>query len=382
MEGLHSVLDRDIPDATSTVRLDRVSAAEVDLVAGRTDRWTEASVSPGLRARALLVAGRPGDAATALGEVRSADIEPTSPTSRGGGQSAGVQEVASVVWAASRVPADPGILAATRRRLEALRADGCVTRMGMLHDGGVLLGPLPLFEALLDAATGATGHALEAARRAVDVADRRTPFWGAWARIELARLAGGMLDTIAVDDPGVAKVYDERRGALNGARLFFRSAGHIHMAGRCHELDGPPTLAPMAAPGLGHLVRGAAEGDPASWQVGVGVQPPVTIDHGRGLDLLDHLIANRSRSVPAVELVDVLDGTDTWRRIVADVGDDAEALAARIRDDRARSRASKLLARTIKGLSDRHPALAAHLRTRVSTGYVCGYRDETTAWRR
>lgn len=359
-----SVLDRVVPDSTPSDDLEIVSAAEVDLAAGRPDRWVAPSVPAGLRARALVLAGDPIAARAAL-DAAAADRDGS------------VQDLVSVIWAASRVGAPRPLLEAARQALDDSTRDAAAAGSSMAHEGGVVLGPTPLFRALLDSIDGCADRALDLARRAVELGDQRAPYWGAWTRLELARLAAGAIDVLAPEDARAADREREARACLGAATLFFRSAGHDHMALRCAELDRRAPLGPVAAPGLGHLVR---EGD--RWWVGVGVQPAVVVAHSSGMDALAHLVDQRGRAVPAVEIAAVLDGSDRWERLVAETADDPAAFAEQVRDERARSRVAKLLRRTIESLSAEHAGLGAHLRERVQTGYVCEYRDDSTRWRR
>ncbi len=375
------MLDRVVPDATHSDDLEIVSATEVDLAAGRVDRWVASSVPRGVRARALVLAGDPLAARTVLdGAVLDGPVL----DGREAGRLAspwGAQDLVSTIWAASRVGASRSLRDAARRSLDRLDPAPVGPTTGeqpaMVHEGGVVVGPMPLFLALLESIDGRADRALDLARRAVELGDRRAPYWGAWARLELARLAAGARDVSAADDGHVADLDREASACLGAATLFFRSAGHDHMALRCSELDRPPPLVACAAPGLGHLVR---DGD--RWWVGVGVQPAVAVAHSSGLEALAHLIDQRGRVVPAVEIAAVLDGSDRWDRLVAETGDDPAAFAEQVRDERARSRVAKLLRRTIESLSAQHAGLGAHLRTRVQTGYVCEYRDDSTRWRR
>lgn len=284
------------------------------------------------------------------------------------------QEIVSAVWAASRVGWSPELQLAAGARLGSIAGD-------VVADSGVVLGPLALSRALSVATAGPVDAALDHVRSAIEVADARAPYWGASVRLEAARLLAGALDVLGPADEGRDALERERRTALESASLFFRSAGHRHMTRRCDELRSGATLAAVAAPGLGHLVRVSTDGGDERWQVGLGVQPPVVVAGSRGMDALAYLLRNRHRSVPAIELAAHVDGSDVWVQVLDEVGDDPELMSERIHDDRARSRVSKLLRRVVDGLHDRHGSLGLHLDQRLRTGYVCGYDDDATRWR-
>ena len=135
----------------------------------------------------------------------------------------------------------------------------------------------------------------------------------------------------------------------------------------------PASVAPTAEPAAGHLRPTSA-----GWEVGFGVEPPVRLAASRGLCVLRHLIATAGRPVLAVELERIADGAPPLALGEDDVrllllGVDLDTLRAELLDDRARSRISKLLRRTVGRLADQHATLGRHLRSAVTTGRTCRY---------
>lgn len=367
MEIGSSLLDVEVPDLVSSEELDRVTAAEVDLAAGRTAGWSASNAAPALRARALAVAG---DGAAARRALAGIDAESVM-------SGDDLQALTSACWAASRVGGSRQLVHAIRTRLDAMDVHD-----RLVVDRGVVLGPGSLFAGLCDATVGEHDSAVAHLRRAVRIGDERAPYWGAWSRLELARELAGALDVTAPDDAERASITGERDALLSSATLFFGSAGHRHMASRCDELRSPSADGDLAAPGLGHLVQDSApHSTDGTWLVGIATEPPVEIPATRGLEAVRYLIRHRDRVVPAVELASHLDGDGVWTGTVERLRDDPEALAAAVHDGRARTRVSKLLQRTIDGLSAPHASLSRHLADRVRTGYVCSYEDPVTRWR-
>ncbi len=350
---------------TSTAALPNVLAAEVDLLAGRWERWVAPDVDAGLRARALVIAGRPGEARDALTEP--------------GVGSGSVQGLAAGVWAGSRVGAPGDVRDVWNRRIDD--ADG----IGVLvEDDGVVLGPADLFRALLRLHDGDIDDALGLFAAAAAAGDARSPAWGARVRLEWARALATLAEV--VDTP--ALVADERDRVLRSASMFFVAGGYVHLAMVATDLASTPAVTVRADPTLGHLLPGDR------WSIGFGVQPAVDVRASKGLIALRHLVGNRSRAVPAVEIEAIVDGRlDDANQIVRQIGAVADGgsgagadraaavLAERFRDDRARSSVSKLLHRSIERIGDQHVMLARHLRVTVHPGHLCRYTgSDRVAW--
>jgi hypothetical protein len=346
----HDVLDRGIPDLVATADLPAPLAAEVDYLAGRVRAWTvpRSDVHPGVRARALVLAGDSEGARRSLSALFSTSAPDWT-----------LQGAVASTWAASRVgPAE--VLDELGPLIESSSDE-------FLVDGDVPLGPRATSSGLLAAARGDLAVAVRDLGGAVLAGDRRAPVWGAVARLELARV----LRSSAVR--GEDEVAGRR--ALVAARTFFAAGGYEHLRHRIEELDGTPRPVDVAVPRLGHLVPGSA------WTVGFGVQPPVAVPTSTGLRALRHLIAHRDRDVLAVELDAVLSEVP-----VPDLHALADALDAgghrALMDDRARTRVSKSLRRTIARLGDAHALLGQHLAHTVRTGYRCRYEGGPgIAWR-
>lgn len=350
---ISELLDRRIPDEVSTSELDPVGAAEIDYLAGRTERWTDPAVPSGVRARALVTCGRHGEARELL-DALDVEAEPVH------GQFA-------AAWAASRVGT-----VATIQRLSALWPSG-MTHFVVDHD--VPLGPASLPCGLLAAARGDLVVADRELSAAVAAGDARAPVWGARARLELTRV---LLDRETLD--GTHLHSGRARHALGSARLFFEAGGYRALAQRAHRLDALPSPMAMASPRLGHLVPGNE-----AWTVGYGVQPTVTLTPSAGLVALRHLVARPGSTVLAVQLSDVIDGGPGTLTTIdeAALATLSEAELKRIIfDDRARSRVSKAISRALTRLAVAHPLLAALLASRVSTGNRCHFNaDAQMVWR-
>lgn len=361
------VLDRGVPDVVDTRSLPDRLAAEVDHLAGRTDRWaTGTAIGPGIRARALVVEGRADDARAVLATLRPA----------GAGTGMDVQDLAAGAWAASRV-GEP-------RVADALGAD--VPDGG--DDGFLVVDDVPLghrsyVRGLLAVTRGDLDAAEALLRDAVEQGDRRAPLWGALARVELARVRWTVTDLLGADDDRRSGVDEARRIAL-AARTFFVAGGYRHLVSTTAGLFGAPQAGDGAEPRLGHLVE-----QPTTWTVGFGSQPPVRVRPTKGLLAVRHLVEHRDRPVAAVELDRVIDGEDPGElapdALLAAVaaGELAEEdLRPALLDPRARSRVTKLLRRTIDRLGDEHETLRRHLAGSVRTGYVCRYEaDPAITWR-
>ena len=353
------LLDRCSPDATDAGSLGAVVAAEIDHLAGRPGRWAhpESTAPPAIVARALLDAGRPGDARRAL----SASPPPDrwSP-----------QELAATSFVLSRVGTPAGIAAA--REALAARAGSAGP---FLHQGDVPLGPVALFDGMLAAAAGEAEEGVALLRSATRVGDERAPVWGAVARHELVRL----LHDKAADDPGGPTA--ECAAMATSARMFFVSAGYGHRRRLLDEI-GTVGADGVAMPGIGVLVEGPA------WSVGFGVQPPVEVAASKGLRAIRYLIDHRDRRVPAVELDAALADdadqrlADLRQRIVQHAESGTEDLRGVLVDDRVRIRTSKLVRRTIARLTTDHPRLGRHLEATVETGHSCAYTaGDHVRWR-
>ncbi|MHB1138174.1 MAG: hypothetical protein ACYC2O_04400, partial [Microthrixaceae bacterium] len=221
MLAMAELLDRGVPDEVGTTDLPLVPAAELDHMAGRTERWVapDGDVPSALRARALLVAGRPAEARAVLGEAVAEAVTP--------------QCVAAAVWTASRV-GEPDHLSVLAARLADLPGPFVI-------DEGVPIMPTAVLRGLLAAARGELDVAASLLRAGVADGDLRAPVWGARARLELARVLASLRDDLpaghGVGAPaghGVgqsaarAEIESERAGALAAALVCFTAAGYRH----------------------------------------------------------------------------------------------------------------------------------------------------------
>lgn len=355
MSDPQSLLDRGIPDLTSTAELPPALAAEVDYLAGRTSVWAtlDPAIEPGVRARALVLAG---DSAAAR-EVLVGAID----------QMLSLQGLAAATWAASRVGPSTAI-EVLADRVAALPA-------GFLVADDVPLGSGRLLAGLVAAARGDLDVADAALADAAIEGDKRAPVWGALARLERARVLWCAAH-IAEDHGGAAT---EARRALAACQAFFSAGGYHHLAAVTRAVSAPVVVGDIADPCLGHFVAGER------WTVGYGVQPAVEVAPSKGLVALHHLLAARRGPVPAVVLDRLTRGEPVGDlasldpEIIRSAGvEGGRILSAELRavlvDDRVRSRVSKLLRRTIDKLADLHPLLGTHLRASVETGYACSYR--------
>ncbi len=403
MESPQLDLDRAIPDRTRTDNLPTPLAAEVDFLAGRTGPWLDADqrASDAMRACAHVIEGSTSEAIILL---EGLDLEAVSP-----------QELVSVAWSASRVDV-PNLHEAVLERID-------MCGQGFLMHEGVPVCTVSMLRGLMAIATGNLDEAAAWLRLSVTEGDTRAPFWGALARVELARV---QLTMSSAPTPRARYDIGDARRNLGAARTFFTSAGYTHLGRVAKSLlrlcDDPQPVAvgppaddrssdlPAAAPLLGIMHKETA--DPADrsnpiWHVGFGVQPAARVTDRLGLAALAYVISNRHREVPSVEIGAVLDNGpvlvddarphphdlstrnrvsdpagllaelarmhDPPRSGSTDPGDGSDGMHALIRDDRQRSRVSKLISRTISSLGEEHVALAAHLSTHVKTGYVCSY---------
>lgn len=344
------VLDRGVPDVIDTDALPLPLAIEIDYLAGRTRRWTtsDSGVGEGVRARALVVAGRSDEARAALDS-----IERNGPSD--------LQDLAAAAWAASRVGG--------ARVADVLTAAlGSADPDRFLTVGDVPVAHHALVVGLLAAARGDVEDAEVHLSAAADGGDRRAPLWGALARVEQSRVRWTLADLVPVEDPGRADAIETSRRLALAARTFFAAGGYRHLVSTTAALFGDAPEVDRAEPRLGHLI----EDD--HWSVGFGAQPPVSVRASKGLLAVRRLVT-AGRPVPAVELEAFLDGADP-------IPFSPESLAGRLRDPRARSRTSKLLHRTVDRLTGVHPVLARHLGATIATGWVCDYRgDPSITWR-
>lgn len=358
------LLDRGVPDRVDTAGLPTVPAAELDHLAGRTDRWVAGGdgVPAALRARALVVAGRPDEAREALD---AALAEPPTP-----------QRVAAAVWASSRV-GEP-------RHIEELEPELDALPRPFLLDDDVPLAPTAVLEGLLAASRGDLDRAAARLRDGVAEGDRRAPVWGAIARLELARVLASVRDDMAARGEQADDVEAERSGVLSAALMCFTAAGYRHMRSCAEDLSAGGSGIPssdsdsgVAAPGRGLMVPSE---DVSEWRVGFGVQPAVSVGDSLGLRVLHHLLLHAGRRVSVVELDRVASGEEPEPILAEDfaatdgaAARGAESLREELLDDRARTRVSKLIRRTIDRLGQAHVLAGRHLHACVSTGWACSY---------
>lgn len=375
-------LDRVVTDRLATDDLPAAAAAETDFLAGRTAGWVDdAGGDPAVRSRALVLAGRTEEAAAELASL--VDRPAWS-----------AQTVAAAAWSASRVSC-PELLHRLRQEVGSLPE-------GFVEHEGIPLGTRASLEGLVATAEGHLDDAVSAHSCAVDRGDHRAPLWGSLARLELARVLLSRSCT-AADAASVESDRSAARRHLVSARTFFVSSAHAHLGAVASDLlelvdpsahgSGPaspaegPERPSAAAPTLGFLTGTRATG----WLAGFGVQPPVRLAHRKGLPALAHLVANRHRQVPAVELDAVVRGASPGGEVDGELLDLLAELGAlhdsaaptpddvsdRVRellfDDRVRSRTTKLVRRTVATVAESHPVLAAHLEASVTTGYTCRY---------
>ena len=344
MVAVHDLIERGIPDVIDVAGLDEVIAAEIDHLAGRTDRWRN-HASPAIRARALVVEGDVGAARAALAEI---DVAATAGT-----------DLAATAWAIGRLGC---------RELADLALERLAAEPSMLFAGEVPLGPRAGFVGVLLAAKGDLDNAAETLADAVVDGDERAPLWGALARVELARVlrCRAIVGADATDDDSSAISSLEQ-----AARLFFRAGGYRSLAERTDALLDPRHVSgAVGAPNVGWFVPGKR------WRVGIGVMAPADVRPSKGLRALHHLIGHPGQPIPAALLDRVAAGDDPDRvrsQLVASAEDPSAGLAAALVDEPTRSRVQKLLRRSIDRLDVDHPLLGAHLRATVRTGQLCRY---------
>lgn len=353
-DRISELLDRRIPDHLTTHDLDPVVAAEIDHLAGRHEAWTGREGPPGVRARALVTAGRYDEARRIL-EDDHLDLS-----------AAGSQDQFAATWAASRV----GNVAV----IEELGRAWSENQTHFVFENEVPLGPASLPCGLIAAARGDLETAERELSAAVDVGDARAPVWGSRARLELTRV---LLDRAVLGDP---RAGEKAHRLLVSARTFFDAGGYYHLARSARSLMESPASGSVAAPGLGHLF---SEG--GRWSIGYGVQPPVTVPSSVGLIVLRHLARQQGSTVLAVQLADVMDGgTGSVPHLDGvDIDSMSEAeLKKMVFDERARSRVTKTIKRTVARLAETHRLLAALLENRLSTGNRCRFEDQPPViWR-
>ncbi|MFV1990539.1 MAG: hypothetical protein ACC652_07345, partial [Acidimicrobiales bacterium] len=350
------LLDRAIPDLLSTANLSPKLSAEVHYLAGTTAVSSELldDMTPGLRARQHLVAGEPSEARGVLEKA----VE----------QRFTKQGLAAAVWTASRI-GTPEILRHLGDELDLFDSDFVI-------DGEVPLGPRSMFTGLLAAASGHLAVAAEQLSDATRVGDQRAPVWGAIARIELGRVRWTMADL-----SGAEGAHQQARRTLLTARTFFVAGGFRHLGAVVQKLLVPPLPVDAGEPGLGHFRS------EAGWRIGFGVQPPCQVRKSKGLVALQYLIGNSGRRVPVVELERVLGGEAPEpidlalvERLIAsgqqDRADVTDEVRRKLFDDRARSRVSKLLSRTLERLVEEHALVGQHLVDTIDTGFACRYNPQ------
>ncbi len=355
-----NVVERRIPDHTSTEGLTPRLAADVDFYACRRSPSAESGrCDRGVQARALVIAGEPAAARRVL---EALDVDSLRLHGR-----------AAAAWAAARVGPD-----ATIRAL----AESFGSGPDMIDDDGVPLGPRERYSGALLAAAGDVVGGAGALRRAVTVGDARAPLWGALARVEFARV---LTTAAAVGHDDVAFDPDEARRTSVAARTFFAAGGYRGLLARFDVELGSPARPGEASTGL------LVDGD--TWLGGFGVQPAGPIPDGKGLRAIRHLLMHRHRVVASVELARVVDDGDVAE--IAEMFADLDLLslvdarAARLAstevvrlrsallDDTARSRIGKLIRRTVARVGVDQPLLASHLGAAIGTGHVCRYSPLT-----
>lgn len=350
--------ERLAPEFIATEGLAPSVVAELDFRASRPTvaGVDDPSIAPTLRARAAAQRGSVSDALALLADVEVGAL--------------GHHELAAAAWTVSRIgPRD------LNRALHDRIADG----HAFLAEDGLALGPRELFVGMLAGAAGRLTDAIGTLTKAAEVGDRRNPFWGALARLELHRVERtAMLCALDIEGGGSAAA----------AQTFFAAGGYAGFLAQLDQRATPDAPLRMAYPVDGVMIDGAR------WSVGFGVEPPVEVKPGKGLRALRHLVRNPERRVSAVELDLVAKGDDDGAETVA--AQLATALAAdptaaglpewvaeQLFDDAVRSRVSKLVRRTVARLASDHETLAAHLDASLETGYACRYAVATTSasWR-
>lgn len=343
----HELIERGIPDLIDPEGLPPGVAAEIDFLADRCARWIDRG-APMVQARARVAVGD-DDGARAL--LALADLSALDP-----------QERTAAAWAVSRI----GSPAMAEALLDALGDEPDLVVAGV-----VPLGPRALAEGPLIAATGDLTGAIERLTQAVVVGDARAPVWGALARVELARvrLCASAVGGLASTAPG-----PDADQLLNAATLFFRAGGYHGLSARIGRLTQPDGHAPpLGGPTVGRLRPGRP------WRIGFGVMGDTARRESKGLVMIRHLVQHPGRPMPAIALDRLARGVDAAAIIdaAARLRADADGASAEIRallfDDGVRSRVGKLLSRTVEGLTDDQPLLAAHLRATLHTGHVCRY---------
>ncbi len=331
--------------------------AEIDFLAGRVPPLGDSGrLDVGLRARALVTAGRVDDARAQLAML---DLPTLS-----------VHDRAAASWAASRV--------GPRSAIDAL-ADSWRRGPDLVEADGIPLGPREWYLGMLLAAAADLPSAASALRRAASVGDERAPLWGAMTRAELARV---LRCAEAVGDGTVVASSDQELVRVSvAARTFFTAGGYQGLLRRLHADVGDERRSGLAATAT--FLGGER------WLGGFGVQPATAVQGGKGLLAIEYLLHQPGRVVTALELGRVVDGGDPESIAEAFSGLDLAALldpraasvpseaVERLRtlamDDGERSRVSKLLRRTTKRIAAEQPLLAAHLDVALRTGYACAY---------
>lgn len=351
-------VERRAPEFVAVAGLPPFVVAELDFRADRPGANVDGScIAPTLRARAAV---QGGDAATAREILDGVCADALGP-----------HELAAAAWTVSRIGP---------RSLNHEVRDRLAVGPDFLEEGGLALGPRDLFVGMLDGADGRLPDAVDTLTRAAASGDRRNPFWGALARLELHRVqtTAGLCG---------AEIGDPR--AAIAARTFFAAGGYAGFLAQLRFESGADATDDAAHPAAG-VMR-----ESGSWTVGFGVEPPVVVQASKGLRALRHLVRHPTRRVSALELDLVAGGDEAGADAVRDRlgavlhagGTADDEIPARLRealfDDAVRSRISKLIRRTVTRLGSTHTTLAAHLDASLETGYACRYAVTATSasWR-
>lgn len=336
------LLERHAPDRIETDELSPAVAAEVDFLAGRAQRWSAKPDSPqSVRARALASLGETEAARHALDAVDIASLSAI--------------DVHAAVWAVSRV--------GTPTQIEDLLARLLDGNDDFVTVDGVPVGMAAVDVGSLQGAQGDLSSARSTLEAAARLGDARSPVWGALARAELARVLQTGELVGQTGDHGAAEL---------AARTFFSATGWQAFL-TSHEADLTGKSCPgVASAGSAHLQRGDRY-----FLVGLGMSPPVRVKASKGFRVLRHLVERPGVEVPALVLGRVADDDDAGElltpELLRQLEDDPEGVRLAFRDDRDRSRVSKLLRRTIQQLEATSPTAGRHFAATVTTGHQCCY---------
>ncbi|WP_155360463.1 ATP-binding protein [Acrocarpospora macrocephala] len=308
---------------------------------------------------------------------------------------------------------DARLCAWTRAELAPYRGQWLVSLYGC-----DISGPIDLWLARIDAAQGRFADAVEEFTAAYRSADRlKARPWSIEARMQLAAT---LVDRGDGEDVAVAKeLIDEveREAVAIGMRHVVERVRRMR-----READADATAAPAPKP------SGVFRMESGVWSLGFGGLT-IHMPDAKGLRDLHYLLGSPGGDIPAVRLLDpeggevvvaarrfggdaVLDEeakAQFRRRLTqlddeidraAELGDDRRAVAfdqerqallaelraaaglagrdRRLGDEaeRARKTVTARIRDTLRKLDDRHPELARHLRSAVSTGSTCRYQPE------